>query len=72
MSERESTIGVGDAGTLRALAEAYAPALDDAADRRREGGDRRGAKLARDLADVWMEIAHMADAAIADGESAEP
>lgn len=66
MNIRETTIDAGDAGTLRTMAEAFIPALDEAADQKYEDGDRHGAKLLRELANTWLEIIHLADVADAD------
>lgn len=52
----KATISENDAVDIRAMADRFAPKLDDGADQRSEDGDRYGAKMLRDLAFVWSEI----------------
>lgn len=61
MSKRNVKIDAGEMSDLKAWAEVYIPALDDVADMRHEDGDRYGARTARELANVWIEIAQLAD-----------
>lgn len=65
MSNREISPNVlaipSAAATLREMAEAFIPALDEAIDLRNEAGERRHALDLRELANAWDEILCVAE-----------